>query len=201
MIDIVLADDAHLVRGAIVALLELEEDLRVVAETGRGDEVERVVMDHRPDVVVLDIDMPGANGLDVAEALSKSAPSCGLVVLTSFGRPGYLRKALNSGVRGFLHKDSPVEQLSEAIRRVHEGGRSIDPELATFAMTAGLSPLTGRETDVLKVAAGGSQVSEIAAELRITEGTVRNYLSSVMAKTGAKSRIGAIRVAQEMGWL
>lgn len=201
MIDIVLADDAHLVRGAIVALLELEDDLRVVAHVGRGDEVEDAVLTHRPDIAVLDIDMPGGNGLEVAEQLRGSAPACGVVVLTSFGRPGYLRRALGAGVRGFLHKDSPVEELAEAIRTVHAGGRRIDPELATFAMTAGVSPLTGRETDVLKAAADGSQVSEIAASLHITEGTVRNYFSSVMAKTGTKSRIGALRTAQEMGWL
>ena len=201
MINIVLADDAHLVRGAIVALLELEHDLKVVAHVGRGDEVEAVVLEHRPDIAVLDIDMPGANGLEVAERLKESAPWCRVVVLTSFGRPGYLRRALSAGVRGFLHKDFPVGELAEAIRTVQAGGRRIDPELATFAMTAGMSPLSGREADVLKAASDGSQVSEIAKALHITEGTVRNYFSSAMAKTGTKSRIGALRTAQEMGWL
>ncbi|MBE3000304.1 response regulator transcription factor [Nocardiopsis sp. HNM0947] len=201
MINIVLADDEHLVRGAIAALLGLEEDLEVVAEVGRGDLVVDAVREHGAQVAVLDIEMPGATGLEVAAQLRTAVPGCGVVVLTSFGRPGYLRRALAAGARGFLAKDAPVEQLAGAIRKVHEGGRYIDTELAAAAMAGGESPLTDRETEVLRAASDGASVSQIAARLHLSDGTVRNYLSNAIGKTQADNRMAAIRTAQDMGWL
>jgi len=197
MIRILLADDEHLVRGAIAALLGLEGDLEVVAQVGRGDEVEEAVRRHDPDVIVLDVEMQGMDGLTVAERLTGRA----ILILTSFGRPGYLRRALAAGVRGFIPKDAPAEQLAEAIRKVHAGGRYLDPELAALAMTAGDCPLTQRERDALKLAAEGATVAEIAAAIHLSEGTVRNYLSNAITKLGAGNRITAIRVAREMGWI
>ncbi|MGH8929109.1 MAG: response regulator [Egibacteraceae bacterium] len=201
MINIILADDECLVRGAIATLLNLEGDLRVVAEVSRGDEVLAAVAKHKADIAVLDIEMEGATGLEAAGQLQTAVPACGALILTSFGRPGYLRRALASGVRGFLGKDAPVDQLAGAIRRVHGGGRYIDSELAATAMTAGDSPLTDRESDVLRAAASGASVATIATTLYLSEGTVRNYLSSAIAKTGGGNRISAIRTAQDMGWL
>ncbi|ASU82328.1 DNA-binding response regulator [Nocardiopsis gilva YIM 90087] len=201
MIRIVLADDEHLIRGAIAALLGLEEDLEVVAEVGRGDQVVAAVTENDADIAVLDIEMPGATGLEVAAELKQTAPHCGVLILTSFGRPGYLRRALAAGARGFLAKDAPVEQLAGAIRKVHEGGRYIDTELAAAAMAAGESPLTPREVDVLRAAADGASVAAIARTLHLGEGTVRNYLSNAISKTGADNRMSAIRTAQDMGWL
>ncbi|HLU96189.1 MAG TPA: response regulator transcription factor [Thermobifida alba] len=201
MIRIVLADDERLVRGAIATLLTLEDDLAVVAEVGRGDEVVAAVADHRADIAVLDVEMPGLTGLEAASALRTAAPSCGVLILTSFGRPGYLRRALAAGARGFLAKDAPVDQLAGAIRTVHRGGRFIDSELAADAMTAGENPLTPRETDVLRAAATGASAAAIARTLHLSEGTVRNYLSSAITKTGTANRIAAIRKADEMGWL
>ncbi|MDT0330745.1 response regulator transcription factor [Nocardiopsis lambiniae] len=201
MIKIVLADDEHLVRGAIAALLGLEDDLEVVAQVGRGDLVVDAVREHAADVAVLDIEMPGATGLEVAARLKEAVPACGVVILTSFGRPGYLRRALSAGARGFLAKDAPVEQLAGAVRRVHGGGRYIDTDLAAAAMVGGESPLTDRETEVLRAAADGATVARIAATLHLTEGTVRNYLSNAIGKTGAANRMAAIRTAQDMGWL
>lgn len=201
MIRIVLADDERLVRGAIAALLNLEEDLEVVAEVGRGDEVVDAVAGHRADIAVLDVEMPGLTGLEAAAALHEAVPSCGILILTSFGRPGYLRRALAAGARGFLAKDAPVDQLAGAIRTVHGGGRFIDSELAADAMTAGENPLTAREAEVLRAAATGDSAAAIARALHLSEGTVRNYLSSAITKTGAPNRIAAIRKADEMGWL
>ena len=198
---IVLADDEHLVRGAIAALLNLEDDLEVVAEVGRGDLVVGAVGEHRADIAVLDIEMPGATGLEVAARLKETAPGCGVVILTSFGRPGYLRRALSAGARGFLAKDAPVEQLAGAIRRVREGGRYIDTDLAAAAMVGGESPLPEREAEVLRAAADGATVARIAAALHLSEGTVRNYLSNAIGKVGADNRMAAIRTAQDMGWL
>ncbi|WP_017584711.1 response regulator transcription factor [Nocardiopsis ganjiahuensis] len=201
MIRVALADDANLVRGAIAALLDLEPDLEVVGQAARGDEAAALVAELRPDVAVLDIDMPGASGLEVAEQLAETSPDCAVVVLTSFGRPGYLRRAVGAGVRGFLHKDAPVGELAQAIRAVHTGGHRIDPELATAAMAAGVSPLTDRETEILRALAKGESVTGIARNLRIAEGTVRNHMSAAMAKTGTENRIGAVHTAREMGWL
>ncbi|MDT0304347.1 response regulator transcription factor [Streptomonospora wellingtoniae] len=201
MIRVVLADDEHLVRGAIAALLGLEPDLEVVSQVGRGDEVAGAVTATGADIAVLDIEMPGSGGLEVAGELREAAPGCGVLMLTSFGRPGYLRRALAAGARGFLAKDAPVDQLAGAIRKVHEGGRYIDTELAAAAMASGENPLTAREREVLSSAAEGRAVGEIARTLHLSEGTVRNYLSSAIAKTGAANRMAAIRTAQEMGWL
>ncbi|QVQ50692.1 response regulator transcription factor [Spiractinospora alimapuensis] len=201
MTRIVLADDEHLVRGAIAALLRMEDDLDIVAEVGRGDEVVPAVLEHGADIAVLDIEMPGATGIDAAAQLRTAAPNCGVVILTSFGRPGFLRRALESGARGFLAKDAPVELLAGAIRKVQAGGRYIDSELAATAMASGESPLTERETDVLRAASDGASVAEIATVLSLSPGTVRNYLSSAMTKTGADTRLSAIRTAEEMGWL
>ncbi|PSK98584.1 LuxR family two component transcriptional regulator [Murinocardiopsis flavida] len=201
MIRIVLADDEQLVRGAIASLLGLEDDLEVVAQAGRGDEAVAAVTAHGADIAVLDIEMPGGTGLEVAADLRTSAPSCGVLILTSFGRPGYLRRALAAGARGFLAKDAPVDELAGAIRKVHGGGRYIDTDLAATAMAAGESPLTPRESDVLRAAVDGAPVAAVARELHLSEGTVRNYLSNAIAKTGTDNRISAIRKAQDMGWL
>ncbi|GAA4193860.1 response regulator transcription factor [Streptosporangium oxazolinicum] len=197
MIRVLLADDEHLVRKAIATLLGLEADIEVVAEVARGDLVTAAVLEHRPDVVVLDIEMPGMDGLSVAETL----PGHAVLMLTSFGRPGYLRRALAAGVRGFVPKDASADELATAIRKVHAGGRYLDPEMAASAMMAGESPLTERERDSLELAARGASVAEIAAALHLTQGTVRNYLSSAIAKLGATNRITAIRSAQQKGWL
>jgi two-component system, NarL family, response regulator DesR len=197
MIRVLLADDEHLVRGAIATLLGLEPDIEVVAEVARGDLVAQAVRDRRPDVIVLDIEMPGMDGLSVAETM----PGHAVVMLTSLGRPGYLRRALAAGVRGFIPKDASVDELATAIRKVHSGGRYLDAEMAASAMMAGESPLTERERGALSLAAQGASVGEIAASLHLTEGTVRNYLSSAITKLGATNRINAIREAQEKGWL
>ncbi|MEU4829143.1 response regulator transcription factor [Streptosporangium sp. NPDC023615] len=197
MIRVLLADDEHLVRKAIATLLGLEPDVEVVAEVGRGDLVAAAVLEHRPDVIVLDIEMPGMDGLSVAETL----PGHAVLMLTSFGRPGYLRRALAAGVRGFVPKDASADELATAIRRVHAGGRYLDPEMAASAMMAGESPLTERERGSLELAARGASVAEIAAALNLTQGTVRNYLSSAITKLGATNRITAIRAAQQKGWL
>ncbi|GAA2204064.1 response regulator transcription factor [Nonomuraea monospora] len=195
---VLLADDEHLIRGAIAALLDLEDGIEVVAQVGRGDEVLAAVAEHRPDVAVLDIEMPGMDGLSAAEQISSQ---CKIVILTSLGRPGYLRRAMAAGVSGFLGKDASAEELAMAIRKVQSGGRYLDAELAAAAMAAGDSPLTERERDALRLAAEGATISRIAAELHLTEGTVRNYLSSAMTKLNAQNRLEAIRTAQQMGWL
>ncbi|GAB2929858.1 response regulator transcription factor [Nonomuraea fastidiosa] len=195
---VLLADDEHLIRGAIAALLDLEDGIEVVAQVGRGDEVLAAVEEHRPDVAVLDIEMPGMDGLSAAEQISSQ---CKIVILTSLGRPGYLRRAMAAGVSGFLGKDASAEELAMAIRKVQSGGRYLDAELAAAAMAAGDSPLTERERDALRLAADGATIARIAAELHLTEGTVRNYLSSAMTKLNAQNRLEAIRTAQRMGWL
>ncbi|WP_067125003.1 response regulator transcription factor [Microtetraspora malaysiensis] len=197
MIRVLLADDERLIRQAIAMLLGLEADIEVVAQVGRGDLVAQAVREHEPDVLVLDVEMPGMDGLSVAESL----PGRAMLILTSFGRPGYLRRALAAGVRGFVPKDASAEELARAIRKVHAGGRYLDPEMAAAAMTAGENPLTERERDALALAGKGASVVRIAAELHLTEGTVRNYLSSAISKLGGGNRITAIRVAQDMGWI
>lgn len=197
MITVLLADDERLVRVAIATLLGLEPDIEVVAQVGRGDEVAAAVREHDPDVIVLDVEMPGMDGLTVAESL----PGRAMLILTSFARPGYLRRALAAGVRGFIPKDAPAEELAAAIRKVHEGGRYLDPEMAAAAMAAGECPLTQRERDALALAAEGAPIARIAATLHLSEGTVRNYLSNAITKLGAGNRITAIRAAREMGWI
>ncbi|MEU7001309.1 response regulator transcription factor [Nonomuraea sp. NPDC046570] len=197
MIRVLLADDEHLVRQALATLLGLEADIEVVAQVGRGDQVAGAAEAHGPDVLVLDIEMPGLDGLSVAESL----PGRAMVMLTSFGRPGYLRRALAAGVRGFIPKDASASELAAAVRKVHAGGRYLDAEMAASAMMAGESPLTERERHALALAASGASVGEISAALHLTEGTVRNYLSSAITKLGASNRITAIQTARDMGWL
>ncbi len=173
----------------------------MVAQVGRGDEVVGAALEHRPDVALLDIEMPGLDGLAAAAVLAEQVPSCRVVVLTTFGRAGYLRRAMEAGAVGFVVKDAPAEALGDAIRRVMVGERVVDPALAVATLAAGESPLTARERDVLIAARGGGSVAEIAGSLYLSEGTVRNYLSGAIAKTGARNRMGAVRVAEERGWL
>lgn len=201
MIRLLIADDQALVRNALVALLGLEADFVVVAEVGRGDEVVDAAMRHRPDIALLDIEMPGLDGLAAAAALAERVPTCKVVVVTTFGRPGYLRRAMEAGVLGFVVKDAPAEQLADAIRRVASGERVVDPQLAAATLATGASPLTPRERDVLAAARDGATVADIAGRLFLSEGTVRNYLSSAIAKTGARNRIEALSMADERGWL
>jgi two-component system response regulator DesR len=200
-IRILLADDQALVRSALAALLELEDDFEVVAQVGRGDEVVAAARDQHPDVALLDIEMPGLDGLAAAAALSQEVPTCRVIIVTTFGRPGYLRRAMESGALGFVVKDAPAEQLADAIRRVWRGLRVVDPALAAATLAGGVSPLTGRERDVLVAARDGATVADIAGRLFLSEGTVRNYLSAAIAKTGVRNRVEAVRVADERGWL
>jgi two-component system response regulator DesR len=200
-IRILLADDQALVRSALAALLELEDDFEVVAQVGRGDEVVAAARDTQPDVALLDIEMPGLDGLAAAAALTHEVATCRVIIVTTFGRPGYLRRAMESGALGFVVKDAPAEQLADAIRRVSRGLRVVDPALAAATLAGGVSPLTGRERDVLVAARDGATVADIAARLFLSEGTVRNYLSAAIAKTGVRNRVEAVRVADERGWL
>lgn len=201
MIRLLLADDQALVRGALAALLNLESDLTVVAQVGRGDEVLGQARAAEVDVCLLDIEMPGADGIEVAALLHRELPSVRTLIVTTFGRPGYLRRAVDAGASGFVVKDTPAAELADAVRRVHAGLRVIDPTLATESLTAGDNPLTERERDVLKLALTGSTVAEIAAQVHLSAGTVRNYLSSAIGKTGTGTRTQAARAAQQRGWL
>ncbi|MEV0069576.1 MULTISPECIES: response regulator [unclassified Amycolatopsis] len=200
-IRLLLADDQALVRQALCALLELEDDFAVVASVGRGDQVVDAALAEQPDVALLDIEMPGLDGLAAAAVLAKKAPGCRVVMLTTFGRAGYLRRAMEAGAVGFVVKDAPAETLADAIRRVVAGERVVDPALAVATLAAGESPLTARERDVLIAARSGVSVAEMAATLYLSEGTVRNYLSAAIAKTGTRNRMEALRVADERGWL
>ena len=200
-IRLLLADDQALVRGALAALLDLEHDLVVVAQVGRGDEVVEAALAVRPDAALLDIEMPGIDGLEAAAALHEALPGCKVLILTTFGRPGYLARAMRAGVSGFLVKDAPAEQLATAIRRALAGASVIDPALAASALAAGPNPLTDRERDVLAAAAEGATIADVAAQLFLSEGTVRNYLSTAIAKTGTRNRVEAARLARERGWL
>lgn len=201
MIRVLLAEDQAMVRGALAALLCLEPDIEIVAEVGRGDQVMEAAMAHRPDVALLDIEMPGQNGLEAAASLHEKLPSCRVLMLTTFGRPGYLKRAMANGAVGFLTKEAPVAQLTEAIRRTMRGERVIDPQLAMDALSEGESPLTPRERDVLEAAGQGSSIAGIASTLFLSEGTVRNYLSSAIQKLDAGNRIEAFQIAREKGWL
>lgn len=201
MIRLLLAEDQGMVRGALAALLDLEDDLEVVAQVARGDEVLDAALAARPDVALLDIEMPGLDGIAAAGALRTALPGCRVLVLTTFGRPGYLRRAMEAGAAGFLVKDGSADELADAIRRVAAGGRVVDPELAAAALQAGESPLTPRERDVLAAAEDGGTVGAIARLLHLSEGTVRNYLSQAIGKTGAANRVEAARTARERGWL
>jgi two-component system response regulator DesR len=200
-IRILLAEDQAMVRGALTALLQLEDDLEVVAEVSQGDEVLPTALKTKPDIALLDIEMPGRDGLSAAEALHKRLPSCRIVILTTFGRSGYLRRAMESGAVGFLLKDAPADQLAVAIRRVMAGERVVDPELALSALSDGDNPLTGRERDVLRASLDGASIAGIAAQLYLSEGTVRNHISTAIQKLNAHNRMEAAHLAKERGWL
>ena len=201
MIRLLLAEDQAMVREALAALLGLEPGIEVVAQVGRGDEVVEAVRAHAPDVALLDIEMPGASGLDAAAELRTKYPELKLVMLTTFGRPGYLRRAMESGADGFLVKDAPAARLADAVRRVLRGEHVIDPALAASALAVGASPLTDRERAVLNAAADGSANAAIAEAMHLSHGTVRNYLSTAIQKTGARNRAEAVRLARDKGWL
>ncbi|GAA0427316.1 DNA-binding response regulator [Acrocarpospora corrugata] len=196
-----LAEDQTMMRGALALLLGLEPDMEVVAQVGDGDAVVAAALDSRPDVALLDIEMPGRSGLDAAADLRERVPECRVLILTTFGRPGYLRRAMEAGAYGFVVKDGPVEELAATIRRVLAGERVIDPALAAAALSTGPSPLTDRERDVLAVAGDGSTIADIAARLHLSESTVRNYLSAAIGKTGTRNRVEAARLARRNGWL
>lgn len=200
-IRVLLADDQAMVRGALATLLQLESDIEVVAEVGRGDEVVSAAVESSPDVCVLDIEMPGMDGIDATAALRERLPACRALIVTTFGRPGYLKRALAAGASGFVVKDTPARQLADAVRRVHSGLRVLDPTLATSSLIEGDNQLTERERDVLRLALTGATVADIAGRLHLSQGTVRNYLSSGIGKTGTTTRYEAARVAQERGWL
>jgi two-component system response regulator DesR len=200
-IRILLAEDQAMVRGALTALLRLEEDIEVVAEVSQGDQVLPSALKSKPDVALLDIEMPGVDGLTAAEALHKSLPSCRIVILTTFGRSGYLRQAMESGAVGFLLKDAPANQLAIAIRRVMAGERVVDPDLALSALSDGDNPLTARERDVLKASLDGTSIAEIATQFYLSEGTVRNHISTAIQKLHAHNRMEAAQLAKEKGWI
>jgi len=201
VIRLLLADDQALVRGALAALLDLESDLEVVAEVARGDEVVPAAIEHRVDVALIDVEMPGIDGIAATGALRRALPSCRVLIVTTFGRPGYLRRAVEAGASGFVVKDTPARQLADAVRRVHSGLRVLDPALAEESLVSGASPLSARETEVLRAALVGGTVAELAAVLHLSEGTVRNHLSAAIGKTGARNRADAVRVAEQQGWL
>ncbi len=201
MIRLLIADDQALVRGALAALLGLESDIAVVAEVGRGDEVVAAASAAAAEVALLDVEMPGLDGIAAAAALHAAMPDCRVLMVTTFGRPGYLRRAMQAGANGFVVKDTPAKQLADAVRKVHAGLRVVDPTLAAETLTSGESPLTERETEVLRAAAGGGTVADIAKATFLSEGTVRNYLSSAMGKTGARTRGEAAHTAEANGWL
>jgi len=201
VIRVLIADDQALVRGALVALLRLEHDIEVVAEVGSGAEAVAAASAHAPDVALLDVQMPGMDGLTAAAELRTAAPQCRVIVCTTFGRPGYLARAMTAGAAGFVVKDAPPEQLVDAVRRVHAGLRVVDPVLAAESLASGRSPLTPREREVLLAAARGGTVAEVAKLVHLTQGTVRNHLSAAIGKTGARTSADAIRLAEERGWL
>jgi two-component system, NarL family, response regulator DesR len=198
---VLLAEDQAMVRGAIAALLDLEEDIEIVAEASRGDEVVPAALQSVPDVALLDVEMPGGNGLIAAAALREKLPSCRVIILTTFGRAGYLKRAMESGAVGFLLKDAPSSELAKAIHRVMRGERVVDPDLAAVALSAGDNPLTEREREVLAASEDGATIEDVAARLYLSEGTVRNYLSTAIKKLGARNRIEAARLAERKGWL
>lgn len=200
MIRVLLAEDQSMVLGALAALLEIEDDLEVVGRARDGDEALGLARSERPDVVVTDIEMPGKTGLELAAALKELDPRPRVIIVTTFARPGYLRRALEAGVSGYLLKDAPAEELAEAVRRVHAGGRAVDPELAAEAWGEE-DPLTDRERQVLRLAGEGRPTAAIAAELYLSEGTVRNYLSEAISKLDAANRVEAARIARRKGWL
>ncbi|MGV9293827.1 response regulator [Amycolatopsis sp. NPDC003676] len=201
MIRVLLADDQAMVRGALATVLGLEADIEVVAQVGSGDEVVAAAKETAPDVALLDVQMPGMDGLTAAAELKTALPACRVIICTTFGRPGYLARAMAAGAAGFVVKDAPPEQLVEAVRRVHSGLRVVDPALAAESLATGTSLLTARERDVLSAAKDGSTVADIAKSLFLSDGTVRNHLSSAIGKTGARTRAEAVRLSEERGWL
>jgi two-component system response regulator DesR len=201
VIRILLADDQALVRGALAALLDLEPDIEVVAQVGRGDEVVAAARSAQAQVCLLDIEMPGRTGLEVAEQLRAELPAVRSLIVTTFGRPGYVRRALDAGAAGFLVKDTPARELADAVRRVHAGLRVVDPHLAAESLMSGPSPLTARESEILLLALDGSPVAEIAARAHLSVGTVRNHLSAAIGKTGASTRVEAAQLARSNGWI
>lgn len=201
MIRVLLADDQHLVRGALAALLSFEDDITVVGEVDRGDRVREAVAEHRPDVLLLDIEMPGRDGLAVAAELRAAGDPVRVVILTTFGRPGFLARAMEADVAGYVLKDARAEELATAIRRVAAGQRVIDPVLAAASRSVGDNPLTAREREVLRVAADGATIADVAGRLFLSEGTVRNYLSNAITKLGVRNRAEAVRLAETNGWL
>lgn len=200
-IRVLLADDQALVRGALAALLDLESDIEVVAQVGRGDEVVEAARSAEVEVCVLDIEMPGADGIEAVAALREALPQVRSMIVTTFGRPGYLRRGLEAGASGFLVKDTPATELAEAVRRIHRGLRVVDPALAAESLADGANPLTEREQEVLRCAREGLRVAEIAGRVHLSPGTVRNYLSSAIGKTGATTSSQAAQVAETRGWL
>ncbi|MEV4454659.1 response regulator transcription factor [Microbispora sp. NPDC049633] len=201
MIRVLLADDQALVRGALAAMLALEPDIEVVAQVGTGEEVVEAARRSRPDVALVDVQMPGKDGLEVTADLRAALPSCRVVICTTFGRPGYFARAMENGASGFVVKDAPPEHLVDTVRRVHAGLRVVDPALAAESLASGASPLTARERDVLRAARQGGTVAEIARSLHLSAGTVRNHLSAAIGKTGASTRAEAALIADEQGWL
>jgi two-component system response regulator DesR len=201
MIRVLLAEDQDLVRGALAALLSLEPDIEVVAEVDRGDEVVSAALASQPEVALLDIEMPGSDGITAAGELRRRLPGCRVLMLTTFGRPGYLRRAMASGATGFMLKDAPARELAVAIRRTAAGERVVDPQLAVQALSDGDSPLSSREAEVLLAASDGSSVAQVAKRVFRSEGTVRNHLSAAIQKLNARNRMEAARVAREKGWL
>jgi two-component system response regulator DesR len=198
---VLLAEDQAMVRGAIAALLSLEGDIEIVAEASRGDEVVSAALESVPDVALLDVEMPGGDGLGAAAALREELPSCRVIILTTFGRAGYLKRAMENGAAGFLLKDAPSSELARAIHRVMRGERVVDPDLAAAALSTGDNPLTEREREVLAAAEGGATIEDVAARLYLSEGTVRNYLSAAIKKLGTRNRVEAARLAERRGWL
>lgn len=201
LIRVLLAEDQGMMRGALALLLGLEDDIEIVAQVGNGDDIVPKALDARPDIALLDIELPGRSGLDAAADLRTRLPECRVLILTTFGRPGYLRRAMEAGASGFLVKDGPVEDLAAAIRRVLAGERVIDPALAAAALSAGPNPLTQRERDVLSAAVDGATVADIAAKVHLSPATVRNYLSAAIGKTQTRNRMEAVRAARQNGWL
>lgn len=201
MIRVLLAEDQAMVRGALAALLKLEGDIEVVAEVARGDEIVAAARSSTPDVALLDIELPGCDGLIAAAELREAAPACRVVIVTTFGRAGYLRRAMDAGAVGFLLKDAPAGELATAIRRVMAGERVVDPALALSALSEGNNPLTPREKQVLAASIGGATVADMAERLFLSEGTIRNHLSVAIHKLGARNRVEAARLAEQKGWL
>jgi two-component system response regulator DesR len=201
VIRVLLAEDQAMMRGALAVLLELEDDLEVAAQVSDGAQIVPTALDVRPDVALLDIELPGRSGLDAAADLARALPDCRVVMVTTFGRPGYLQRAMAAGAVGFLVKDGPVEGLADAIRRVAAGETVIDPELAGLALRAVANPLTGRERDVLAAAENGATIADIAGRLHLSTSTVRNYLSDAIGKTGTRNKTEAALLARRNGWL